>query len=241
MPTILKLFVLASLGLTQATPAPFVDLGYAKYQGYYDSNFDQNIFKGYAAPPVGKLRWQRPQPPARSQDQVLPAVEYAPACPQSPSSPSQPPVAPSGNEDCLFLNVIAPANKTRLPVLVWIHGGGYGTGNNQFDWRQQIRTNENSYIGVSIAYRLGAFGFLSSVDVANFGVVNTAIYDMRFALEWVKKNIHRFGGDPRRVTIAGESAGGGSVMLLAMANGGYEGDALFQGLIASSPYLPTQW
>lgn len=106
---------------------------------------------------------------------------------------------------------------------------------------QQISTNGNSYISVSIAYRLGAFGFLSSVDVDSFGVVNAAIHDMRFALGWVKKNIHRFGGDSERVTIAGESAGGGSVMLLAMANDGQEGDALFRGLIPSSPYLPTQW
>ncbi len=109
------------------------------------------------------------------------------------------------------------------------------------DFTQQIHTNRNSYIAVSIAYRLGAFGFLSSAEIRRSGVVNVGIYDMRFALKWVQKNIHRFGGDPERVTIAGESAGGGSVMLLAMANGGREGDTLFQGLIPSSPYLPTQW
>lgn len=74
-----------------------------------------------------------------------------------------------------------------------------------------------------------------------FGVLNVALHDMRFALHWVKKNIHHFGGDPEQVTIAGESAGGGSVMLLAMANGGHERDTLFKGLIPSSPYLPTQW
>ncbi|KAI0802709.1 carboxylesterase [Xylaria sp. FL0064] len=237
------LLVLIALSLAQATPTPVVDLGYAKYQGVYNSTFDQNIFKGirYAAPPVGKLRWQMPQAPARNRSEVIPAVEYAPQCPQSPSSPSQPPAVPSGDEDCLFLNVIAPANQKGLPVLVVIHGGGYGSGNNQYDLTQQISTNQNTYIGVSITYRLGAFGFLSSAEVKKSGVVNAGIHDQRFALQWVKKNIHHFGGDPNRVTIAGESAGGGSVMLQAMANGGREGDTLFQGLIASSPYLPTQW
>ncbi|KAI1365787.1 carboxylesterase [Xylaria arbuscula] len=241
--TLLKLLFLSSWSVAHAAPAPFVDLGYAKYEGYYDSTFDQNVFNGirYAAPPVGKLRWQQPQPPARNRSEVIPAVDYAPQCPQSPNSPNAPPVAPSGDEDCLFLNVIAPSNHTRLPVLVWIHGGGYGTGNNHMDLRQQISTNGNSYVGVSIAYRLGAFGFLSSTDVENFGALNVAVHDMRFALGWVKKNIHHFGGDAERVTIAGESAGGGSVMLLAMANDGQEGGALFQGLIPSSPYLPTQW
>lgn len=109
------------------------------------------------------------------------------------------------------------------------------------DLSDQIRTNGNSYLSVSIAYRLGAFGFLSSAEVAKFGVLNAAIHDQRFALRWVQKNIHLFGGDPDQVTIAGESAGGGSVMLLAMANGGTEGNKLFKGIIAASPYLPTQW
>ncbi|TGJ79419.1 hypothetical protein E0Z10_g9345 [Xylaria hypoxylon] len=238
------LFALISFGLAQATPAPIVDLGYAKYQGFYDATYDQNIFKGirYAAPPVGELRWQMPQAPGRHRNEVISAVEYAPQCPQSPASPSEPPVAPSGDEDCLFLNVMAPANQQqRLPVLVWIHGGGYGSGNNRIEFMQQIRTNKNSYIVVSIAYRLGAFGFLSSAEVEKSGTLNVGIHDMRFALKWVQKNIHQFGGDPKRVTISGESAGGGSVMLLAMANGGREGHTLFQGLILSSPFLPTQW
>ncbi|KAI1153431.1 carboxylesterase family protein [Nemania diffusa] len=233
--------ILISLGLAQATPPPVVDLGYAKYQGFYDSTNDQNNFRGYAAPPVGKLRWQMPQRPATNRSVVLSAANYAPQCPQTPLDSLSPPAPPSGDEDCLFLNVMAPANRTKLPVMVWIHGGGYGQGNNQVELGQQIRTNGNSYIAVSIAYRLGAFGFLSSAEVKKSGVLNVAIHDMRFALQWVKKNIHHFGGDPNRVTVSGESAGGGSVMMLAIANGGTEGDALFQGLIASSPYLPTQW
>ncbi|KAJ8131483.1 hypothetical protein O1611_g2143 [Lasiodiplodia mahajangana] len=237
------LSILASLSLAQDILPPVVDLGYAKYQGFYDPTYDQNIFRGirYAAPPVGDLRWQMPRSPAINRSVVLSAENYAPQCPQSPNSPNAPDPSPSGDEDCLFLNVMAPANQTKLPVLVWIHGGGYGVGNNRVEFEEQIRTNGNSYLAVSIAYRLGAFGFLSSADVESFGVVNAGLHDMRFALQWVKKNIQHFGGDPNRVTISGESAGGGSVMMLAMANGGTEGDALFQGIIASSPYLPTQW
>lgn len=78
----------------------------------------------------------------------------------------------------------------------------------EFDFRQQQPINNNSYIAVGIQYRLGAFGFLSSVEVARQGVPNAAIHDMLFALQWVQKHIHLFGGDPSQVTIAGESAGG---------------------------------
>ena len=89
-------------------------------------------------------------------------------------------------------------------------------------------------------YRLGAFGFLASDDVAKDGALNVGLHDIRFALRWVQKHISRFGGDPDQVTIVGESAGGGSVMLLAIANGGTEGNKLFKRGIASSPFFPTQ-
>lgn len=120
-------------------------------------------------------------------------------------------------------------------------GGGYGSGNAGFDLVPQILTNGNKYITVAIQYRLGAFGFLSSADVAKSGVLNAGIHDQYFALQWVQKYIHLFGGDPKQVTIGGVSAGGGSVMLLGMANGGVDNTTLFNGLFVSSPYLPTQW
>ncbi|KAI1822158.1 carboxylesterase [Xylaria intraflava] len=243
---LLGLLAVTGLGLAQATLAPVVDLGYAKYQGLYNSTYDQNIYRGirYAAPPVGSLRWQMPQPPGGNRSTVIPAVDYPPQCPQSPpnSGETDPAaLAVPSSEDCLFLNVVAPANRQKLPVLVYIHGGGYGVGNNRMEFTEPVRTSGNSYISVSIAYRLGAFGFLSSAEVSEAGIVNVAIHDMRFALQWVKENIHHFGGDPEQVTIAGVSSGGGGVMLLAMANGGTEGDSLFKSLIPASPYLPTQW
>ncbi|KAH9885661.1 carboxylesterase family protein [Xylariomycetidae sp. FL2044] len=227
----------------QVTPAPIVDVSYASYQGYYNDTSQMNIYKGirYAAPPVGELRWQRPQAPSTNRSQVIQATEFGPTCPQSGNGPNPPAVpAPTGDEDCLFLSVYAPADRTNLPVFVWIHGGGYGAGDGTFDFTPLMIANGNTFVTVTIQYRLGAFGFLSSAEVAGYGVPNAGIYDMHFALEWVRDHISKFGGDPDRVTIAGESAGGGAVMLLGMAYGG-EDDRLFEGVIASSPYLPTQW
>lgn len=91
-----------------------------------------------------------------------------------------------------------------------------------------INANDNGFIAVSIQYRLGAFGWLSSADVKANGALNAGLLDMLFALEWIQKHISRFGGDPRKVTITGESAGGGAVMLLGMAYGGRLGERLFR-------------
>jgi carboxylesterase type B len=102
-------------------------------------------------------------------------------------------------------------------------------------------TNNHSFIVVLIQYRLGAFGFLSSAEVSRFGTPNAGLYDQNFSLQWVRTHISSFGGDPTRVTVSGESAGGGSVMLQAMAFGGSQGTSLFQNAIVASPYLPMQW
>ncbi|KAI1442597.1 alpha/beta-hydrolase [Annulohypoxylon stygium] len=235
---LIPLALLSHLCLTQELPAPIVDLGYALYQGYYNATYDLNIYKGirYAAPPIGKLRWQLPQPPAQDRSQVFSATEYALRCPQSGCAPRPRTPTPSGSEDCLFLNVLAPANKTMLPVLVWIHGGGFGVGNGAFEPSPQMHTNENTYIIVTIQYRLGAFGFLSSAEIAESGVLNAGIHDMKFALQWVQEYIHLFGGDPTQVTVAGQSAGGGSVALLAMADGGVDNTTLEYNSTMSTNY-----
>lgn len=100
-----------------------VDLGYEVYEGYHNSTFNINWWKGirYAAPPTGELRWQAPHPPTINRSEVISAKNYGPVCPQSPNGGS-PPIT-YGNEDCLVLNVWAPPNADGLPVLVWIHGG----------------------------------------------------------------------------------------------------------------------
>jgi carboxylesterase type B len=179
------------------------------------------------------------------------ATTFAPQCPQAPPAPGPGAPAPSGDEDCLFLNVYAPnfeAGK-KLPVLVWIHGGGYGAGNGRQDMSEIINANSNGFVAVAIQYRvsrtfrrqqtktdmrqLGAFGFLSSAEVQADGALNAGILDMALALQWIQDHIGRFGGDVSRVTISGESAGGGGVMLLSIGKNGTLGDSLFSGVRTS--------
>lgn len=121
-------------------------------------------------------------------------------------------------------------------------GGGYGGGQGNNEFWELLATNNNGFILVLIQYRLGAFGFLSSEEFrSDGGLLNAGIHDMNLSLEWVQTHIGKFGGDPTRVTISGESAGAGGVMLLTMANGGKEGTSLFNNAITASPYLPQQW
>ncbi|KAK8081064.1 carboxylesterase [Apiospora hydei] len=230
IPQLATLAGLLCLSAAQSTPVPVVDLEYSQYQGYYDPDFDLNIYKGirYAAPPVGKLRWQRPQTPAENRSEVMQATENPPQCPQTRN----------GGSGSVCNKVACACMDTPVSGE---DGGGYGMGSvGEFDFRQQLPVNNNSYIAVGIQYRLGAFGFLSSGDVAHHGTPNAAIHDMRFALQWVQTYIHLFGGDPSQVTIAGESAGGGAVMLLTMAESDND-KPLFNAVISASPYLPTQW
>ena len=137
--------------------------------------------------------------------------------------------------------MIAPPDAEHLPVLFLIHGGGYGLGAGNMDLSEMIKNNDNGFIVVLIQYRLGAFGFLSSKAMSGLGVPNAGLWDQHAALLWVQDNIAAFGGDPTRVTIAGESAGGGSVMAHILAQGGSWGNSLFQNAILASPYLPIQY
>ncbi|KAF2688793.1 alpha/beta-hydrolase [Lentithecium fluviatile CBS 122367] len=222
-----------------------VDLGYSKYQGTQDVNNSINVFKGirYAAPPLGKLRFAAPQAPATNKTTQL-ATSDPPVCPQTGAGAATPTAygftSALGNEDCLFLNVYAPSKAKNLPVFFWIHGGGYGLFSaTDLDPTEFIAKNNNGFIAVIIQYRLGAFGFLSSDDVKKGGALNAGLLDMNFALQWVQKYIKKFGGDPNRVTVAGESAGAGAVLYQAMAYGGKQ--SLFQNLISASPWIPYQY
>lgn len=220
-----------------------IDLGYEVYQGVSNGSTGLDTWFGirFAAPPIGSLRWQPPQPPVYNRSSVIQADAFAAYCPQSSfQSTSAPDNGTFGSEDCLFLNVYSPSNKTNLPVFVYIHGGGYGLGNGQQDMSDLINTNDNDFVAVVIQYRLGAFGFLSSDEVSRFGTPNAGLLDQHFALEWTQSYIELFGGNASQVTIGGESAGGGSVMLQDMAYGGTEGTSLFRNTFAASPYLPMQ-
>jgi para-nitrobenzyl esterase len=168
-----------------------------------------NEFLGipYAAPPVGALRWQPPQPAARWSG-VRDATQFAPHCPQ----PATPFGQASMSEDCLFLNVFTPRTGGRHPVMVWIHGGALVTGESN-DYNPAKLAGDDVTV-VTINYRLGALGFLAhpALADANGQSGDYGLMDQQAALRWVQRNIARFGGDPRNVTIFGESAGGLSTL-----------------------------
>jgi para-nitrobenzyl esterase len=178
-------------------------------------------FKGvpFAAPPVGDLRWRPPQPAARWQG-VRQATAYGHDCMQKPFPSDAAPLGTTPDEDCLVLNVWRPADRTagKLPVMVWIFGGGFVNGGSSpavYDGGQFAR---RGVVFVSFNYRLGRFGFFAfpalTREGANGPLGNYAYMDQIAALQWVKRNIAAFGGDPNNVTVFGESAGGGSVHTL---------------------------
>ncbi|EON65216.1 hypothetical protein W97_04453 [Coniosporium apollinis CBS 100218] len=166
----------------------------------------------------------------------------------SSGSTSLPPQDPRTSEDCLFLDVVVPeevlgnaGHGFGAPVLVWIYGGGYTGGSKSAAGNPAglLARGENStaegVIYVAMNYRLGAFGWLSGPSLQSNGTANAGLHDQRLALEWVQDNIHLFGGDPNRVTVIGESAGGGSIMHQMTAYGGKNGSVPFQQAIPQSP------
>lgn len=196
-----------------------------------------NVYKGipFAAPPMGDLRWKAPQPVV-PWDGVLKADHFAPACPQMLFPiPGMTPLETS--EDCLYLNIWAPQTSPgeKLPVMVWIYGGGFAMGATSLPSYSGEQFAKKGIILVSIAYRVGPLGFLAhpelSAESENHLSGNYGLLDQIAGLKWVQRNIEAFGGDPNRVTIFGESAGGISVSMLAaspLAQG------LFQGAISES-------
>jgi len=193
----------------------------------------------YAEPPVGELRWKEPQPVASWED-VLACDEFGPACPQNPwPYPVLSGIMDVGatSEDCLYLNVWTPAESPdeSLPVMVWIHGGGFTTGAGNISIYNGRNLAEQGVVVVNFNYRLGPFGFLAlpelSQESPNGVSGNYGMLDQIAALEWVQQNIEVFGGDPNSVTIFGESAGGASVCDLMASP---LADGLFHGAIVES-------
>ncbi|KAH7920758.1 alpha/beta-hydrolase [Leucogyrophana mollusca] len=244
-----------SLGV-HALSAPTVDLGYASYQGSVDPTSNITSFLGirYAAPPVGDLRWAAPQPPATVSG-VQQATEQPNECYQAPmgnastNSFTLSKRAVSESEDCLFLNVYTPGDAVAsassgegLPVVVWIHGGGYTEGAaSSFNGADLIVDANYGVITVLIQYRLGVFGFLPGEAVKEGGALNAGLLDQNYALQWVQAHIAAFGGDPTKVTIWGESAGAGSVLQHLVAHAGNTQPPLFRAAMTSSTFLPSQY
>ena len=196
------------------------------------------VYRGipFAAPPVGDLRWRAPQPAAKW-DGILAATKFAPQCVQGTRNPSTAEQLLPMSEDCLYLNVWTPAKsaRERVPVLVWIYGGGFNAGAASVPTYSGEKLAKKGVVFVSIAYRVGQLGFLAhpelSAEASNHVSGNYGLLDMIAGLQWIRKNIAAFGGDPHKVTIFGESAGGIAVSMLCaspLAKG------LFHGAISQS-------
>ncbi|KAF9531408.1 alpha beta-hydrolase [Crepidotus variabilis] len=253
---------------TAISASPPVNLGYATYQGasYFDpfTTRTNTQFLGvrYAAPPIGSLRFAAPQKPGTVAD-IQMADQQPNLCYQANNGQqAQSPYRQGAHrrqsedlgtsEDCLFLNVFVPGkvgDSKNLPVVAWIHGGGYIEGGagysfygyNGYNGNDLIRASNGTAIVVVFQYRLGVFGFLAGQKVKDGGVLNAGLLDQQFALKWIQDNISKFGGDPQKVTIWGESAGAGSVLQHLVANGGKTNPPLFRAAITSSTFLPSQY
>ena len=189
-----------------------------KVMGALDEVTGVYSFKGipFAAPPVGDLRWKAPQP-MQSWSGIREAVRFGPRAMQLPIFGDMNFRSNGMSEDCLYLNVWTPdpSGKARLPVLVYFYGGGFMAGDGsepRYDGTQMAR---RGIVAVTVNYRLNVFGFFAhpelSAESAPHGSGNVGYLDQHAALLWVRDNIAAFGGDPDRVTIAGESAGSISV------------------------------
>ena len=220
----------------QAASGPTVSIDSGKVQGLIKDSVAEFLGIPYAAAPVGKLRWTPPQP-ASSWNGVRDATTYGSTCAQVTTlgvfaGPA------NSNEDCLFANVFTPnlQNTAKLPVIVWIHGGGNLDGeSNDYDGSKMAL--QGNTVVVTFNYRLNLMGFLAvpSLDSEGHNFGNYGLLDQQMMLNWVRENIASFGGDPNNVTLGGQSAGAidtGLAMLSPMAAG------LFQRGICES-YCPT--
>ncbi|GLH04398.1 Venom carboxylesterase-6 [Gryllus bimaculatus] len=190
-------------------------------------------YKGipYASPPVGPLRWQPPQPP-KPWHGVRSATHDGPACPQYIILTEN----YVGEEDCLYLNVYVPPGATHAPIIVWIHGGAFTAGSGRQDHYNPDFLLDLDVVVVTVNYRLGALGFLSTGDELLPG--NYGLKDQAAALRWLQRNAHAFGGDPGRVTLLGQSSGAACVTMHLLSP---QSRGLFSGVAALSGSAIAAW
>lgn len=226
--------LLCLLGFNRAeatTPLTRTTVAQGKLQGFLQNGIGTFLGIPYAQPPVGDLRWKAPVA-AKAWKGTYKATtkKAAPYQPVDPNNPQKKQMS----EDCLYVNVWTPAKKAtdKLPVMVWIHGGGFITGD---AFRNFSKLVNHGVVVASLEYRLGALGFLATPELAAESPTHTAgnygLMDQVLALKWIKDNIAAFGGDPDKITIFGESAGAISVSMLC---GSKMAKGLFNGAISES-------
>ncbi|GMI06818.1 hypothetical protein TrVE_jg14387 [Triparma verrucosa] len=219
---------------------------YGKLIGRRSAGVDRFLGIPYAAPPVGLRRFSPPEPAQPWAPKKLDASDFSPDCWQTSDPVLNPRLGNGMSEDCLYLNVYTPAGhasrtkqgrllsgKRLLPVMLWFHGGGFQQGGANRAEYDGTQLSEKDVIVVTINYRLGALGFLVSIEDGLYG--NYGLMDQRAALEFVHKNIRYFGGDPDQVTLFGESAGAVMIGLHLMMDGAGEGGLFQKAVMQSNP------
>ncbi|KAK7558512.1 Carboxylesterase family-domain-containing protein [Phyllosticta paracitricarpa] len=235
---------------------PILTLPYARVRARsYDEWSDCYTFSNipFAAKPVGENRWRSPQPP--EQNDTLIDGSYGPSCIQGQSVLSN-----SGNrsadsakslgpqsEDCLYLDVVVPGKAVRdpqsfrLPVIQYVYGGSYYTGSKtRNDGSNIVKSSGNNVIYVAANYRVGAFGFLAGDTMEKEATPNAGLHDIHAAFKWTHRFISLVGGDPKRISAWGESAGAGSLFALLTAHAGTQ-DPLFRTAVLQSPAIDFAW
>jgi para-nitrobenzyl esterase len=219
-----------------------VDAPQGAVEGLQANGVSEFLGMPYAAPPVGDLRW-RPPVPAQPWKGVRQATQFGPACAQVTTlgvfaGPA------NANEDCLTLNVFTPRTgaSARLPVIVWIHGGGNMDGSSR-DYDASRLAEVGKTVVVTINYRLGLFGWLANpaLDAEGHPFANYGVLDQQLALKWVKRNIAAFGGDPGNVTLGGQSAGSidtEASVASPLADGLFQ-RAIFESVVLDGTPLPA--
>ncbi|KAJ6536952.1 Alpha/Beta hydrolase protein [Mycena capillaripes] len=236
----LGLGLFLATALAAATPLSTVTLDYGTFTGLTNTSSGIVYYRGvrFADAPVGDLRWRAPVSPPSEHLGHVDASEYGPACIPTSASNSVP---GSTSEDCLFGNVFIPiATKptSKLPVLVYFHGGGFEAGSAiTAPPDNLIQGSAKPLVFVTFQYRLGEFGFLAGSKVAKDGLMNAGLWDQRAALEWVQRYISEFGGDPKQVTIWGQSAGAGSNLYHLVAENGQDRHIFHRAMGDSPPLL----
>ncbi|EKG12008.1 Oxoglutarate/iron-dependent oxygenase [Macrophomina phaseolina MS6] len=243
----LSLLLLLSilLNTTSAQSDPIVSLDYGTFRGRYDSTYNITYFRKipFGAPTSGLNRFRAPQPPLPLANNTIYNTDAAfDMCPQR---------TVNGSEDCLYLGLYSrpwSAPSPLRPVLVVFYGGGFIQGSASFSIPPSMypvlnaSSDANDFLVVYPNYRTNAFGFLPGRAVAESETadLNVGLLDQDAALRWVRAHIAAFGGDPARVAIQGQSAGGGSVIAQAMARGG-AGERLFAAALPGSPFWPKTY